>query len=62
MMKARRQQANTSRARERGVTLIIALIMLIIIGLTSASVMRATLNSDQLANNKYVFPFYRFHG
>lgn len=51
-MMARRQQANRAlRARERGVTLIIALIMLIIIGLTSASVMRATLNSDQVANN-----------
>jgi Tfp pilus assembly protein PilX len=37
--------------QQRGVTLIIALIVLLIIGLTSASVMRGALVSDQIANN-----------
>lgn len=39
------------RPHQRGVTLIIALIVLIIIALTSASVMRSALVSDQVANN-----------
>lgn len=37
--------------RQRGVSLIIALIVLIIIGLASASMMRGALVSDQVANN-----------
>lgn len=37
--------------RQRGVTLIIAMIVLIVIGLTSAAVMRGALVSDQVANN-----------
>jgi type IV pilus assembly protein PilX len=37
--------------QQRGVTLIIALIVLLIIGLTSVSVMRGALVSDQIANN-----------
>jgi len=36
------------------VTLIIALIMLVIIGLTSASIMRSSLNTDLVANNSRV--------
>ena len=39
---------------QRGVTLIIALIMLVIIGLTSAAVMRNSLNADTVANNSRV--------
>lgn len=37
--------------RERGVALIVALVVLVIIGLTSASVMRGALSSDLVANN-----------
>lgn len=37
--------------RQRGVSLIIAMIVLIVIGLTSAAVMRGALVSDQVANN-----------
>lgn len=36
---------------ERGVALIVALIVLVIIGLTSASVMRGALSTDVVANN-----------
>jgi len=39
---------------ERGVALIVALIVLVIIGLTSASVMRSALSSDMVANNARV--------
>ena len=41
-------------AGQRGVTLIIALIMLVIIGLASVSVMRSSLNTDMVANNSRV--------
>lgn len=50
-MRQARTSLSIGRRRQRGVTLIIALIVLIIIGLTSASVMRGALVSDQVANN-----------
>lgn len=37
--------------RQRGVTLIVALVMLVIIGLTSAAVMRGAMSADTIANN-----------
>lgn len=40
-----------SSSRQRGVTLIIALVMLVVIGLASAAVMRSSLTSDVVANN-----------
>jgi type IV pilus assembly protein PilX len=40
--------------RQQGVTLIVALIMLVIIGLASVSVMRSALNSDLVASNSRV--------
>lgn len=40
-----------SLSHQRGVTLIIALIMLVVIGLASAAVMRSSLTSDVVANN-----------
>jgi type II secretory pathway pseudopilin PulG len=43
-----------SRKNQRGVTLLVALIVLIIIGLTSASVMRSVLSTDVVANNARV--------
>jgi type IV pilus assembly protein PilX len=46
---ARRRGA--SSARQHGVTLIIALVMLVVIGLASAAVMRSSLTSDVVANN-----------
>jgi len=39
------------RARQQGVVLIVVLIMLVIIGLTSASVMRNALTADLVSNN-----------
>lgn len=39
---------------ERGVALIVAMIVLVIIGLTSVSVMRGAFSSDQLINNSRV--------
>jgi Tfp pilus assembly protein PilX len=41
----------SARHAQRGVTLIVALIMLVIIALTSVSVMRGSLNTDVMANN-----------
>lgn len=41
-------------ARQKGVALLVALVMLIIIGLTSASVMRGALSSDLIAQNTRV--------
>jgi type II secretory pathway pseudopilin PulG len=43
-----------SRPRQRGVALIVALVVLVIIGFTSAAVMRGALNSDLVANNTRV--------
>lgn len=42
------------RADQRGVALIVALVVLVIIGLTSASVMRGALSTDLVANNTRV--------
>lgn len=42
------------RRGQRGVTLLVALIVLVIIGLTSASVMRSVLSTDLVANNARV--------
>jgi type II secretory pathway pseudopilin PulG len=42
------------RRRQGGVALIVALVVLVIIGLTSAAVMRGALNSDLVANNTRV--------
>jgi type IV pilus assembly protein PilX len=39
------------RASQNGVTMVIALVMLVIIGLTSVAVMRSALNTDLGANN-----------
>jgi type IV pilus assembly protein PilX len=48
---ARRRQA---RREQRGVVLIVALLVLVIIGLMSASIMRGALSSDLIANNARV--------
>ncbi|MBQ0933359.1 hypothetical protein KAK07_11500 [Ideonella sp. 4Y16] len=48
-LSARRRGASSSR--QRGVTLIIALVMLVVIGLASAAVMRSSLTSDVVSNN-----------
>lgn len=47
----RRRQA---RREQRGVVLIVALVVLVIIGLMSASIMRGALSSDLIANNARV--------
>ena len=47
-------QARKSPRGQRGVALIVAMIVLVIIGLTSVSVMRGALSSDQLVNNSRV--------
>ena len=39
------------RRAQQGVTMIVALVMLVVIGLMSASVMRNSLNADLIANN-----------
>lgn len=54
MTKRRMLLCPSAPRRQQGVALIVALIMLVIIGLTSASVMRATLNTDLVANNARV--------
>ena len=51
-----RHRAQSARAlvparRQRGIVLIVALIMLVVIGLMSVSVMRGALSSDIVANN-----------
>ena len=52
---SRRRPGGVRFARhQRGVTLIIALIMLVVIGLASAAVMRGSLTSDTMANNARV--------
>ena len=50
-MLAARSPRRPARAAQSGVTLIIALIMLVIIGLASVSLMRSSLNTDLVANN-----------
>lgn len=47
------RKGNSAKA-EKGVALIVAMIVLVIIGLTSVSVMRGALSSDQLVNNNRV--------
>jgi type IV pilus assembly protein PilX len=42
------------RRRERGVALMVALVMLVIIGIASVSIMRGALSSDLIANNTRV--------
>ena len=44
----------SQRSGQRGVALIVALVVLVIIGLTSASVMRGALSTDLVANNTRV--------
>ncbi|HJV70790.1 hypothetical protein [Ideonella sp.] len=46
-----KRRASRAHRREQGVALIVALVVLVIIGLTSASVMRGALSSDLVANN-----------
>ena len=42
------------RRRQGGVTLVVAMIMLLVIGVASVALMRASLNTDQVANNSRV--------
>lgn len=49
-----RMVARRAQRRQRGVALMVALVMLVIIGLASVSVMRGALNSDLIANNTRV--------
>lgn len=53
-MNNRRFRLHRSRPRQRGVALIVALVVLVIIGLTSAAVMRGALSSDLVTNNTRV--------
>lgn len=46
--------ARGRRSRERGVALMVALVMLVIIGIASVSIMRGALSSDLVANNTRV--------
>jgi Tfp pilus assembly protein PilX len=45
---------NSSSRRQRGITLIIAMVMLVIIGFISVAVMRNATSSDQVATNNRV--------
>jgi type IV pilus assembly protein PilX len=45
------------RRRQQGVALIVALVMLVVIGLTSAAVLRGSLNADLVAQNARVQNF-----
>jgi type IV pilus assembly protein PilX len=53
-MKERRSLRHGRSPAERGVALIVALVVLVIIGLTSAAVMRGALSSDLVTNNTRV--------
>lgn len=53
MSKLNRQHVSLRR-QQRGVALLVALVVLLIIGLTSASVMRGALSTDLVANNTRV--------
>jgi type IV pilus assembly protein PilX len=46
-----RSYARSLHSRQQGVALIVALVVLVIIGLTSAAVMRGALSSDLVTNN-----------
>jgi type IV pilus assembly protein PilX len=48
------RRRGASSSRQRGVTLIIALVMLVVIGLASAAVMRSSLTADVVSNNARV--------
>lgn len=50
----RNARLRPARRQQRGVALIVALVVLVIIGLTSASVMRGALSTDVVANNSRV--------
>lgn len=50
----RRGSGRGRAASQRGVALLVALVMLVVIGLTSVSVMRGALSSDLVANNTRV--------
>jgi type IV pilus assembly protein PilX len=50
----KRFHRNAGFRRQQGVTLIVAMIVLVIIGLTSAAVMRGALSTDIVANNSRV--------
>ena len=47
----RHRRASRARARARGFSLIIAMLMLAVIGLASAAIMRNATSGDQVANN-----------
>ena len=51
---ARRAPPRVSSRRQKGVALMVALVMLVIIGLASVSIMRGALSSDLVANNTRV--------
>jgi type IV pilus assembly protein PilX len=53
-MKDHRSRGRRLPSRQRGVALIVALVVLVIIGLTSAAVMRGALSSDLVTNNTRV--------
>jgi type II secretory pathway pseudopilin PulG len=53
-MKHRRSRRQALPSLQRGVALIVALVVLVIIGLTSAAVMRGALSSDLVTNNARV--------
>jgi len=50
----RRAQSRVSSHQQKGVALMVALVMLVIIGLASVSIMRGALSSDLVANNTRV--------
>ena len=49
-----KRSALRQRRGERGVALMVALVMLVIIGIASVSIMRGALSSDLIANNTRV--------
>jgi type II secretory pathway pseudopilin PulG len=49
--RARAQRVPRASARERGFSLIVAMLMLAVIGLASAAIMRNAVSGDQVANN-----------
>lgn len=51
------QHIVASKAGQQGVALIVALVVLVVIGLTSVAVIRGSLNSDLVANNARVQSF-----
>ena len=45
------RQQRSGQRRQRGAAMMVALVLLTVMGLTSAAMMRSALNSDQVANN-----------